>query len=60
MELSNALGDINVEPGSAGEGDRFAVREALESLVLMLTPFTPHFFGGDVGGTGIFWRSAWR
>jgi leucyl-tRNA synthetase len=43
MELSNALGDFNVEPGSASEGDRFAVREALESLVLMLTPFTPHF-----------------
>jgi leucyl-tRNA synthetase len=42
MELSNALGDFNVEPAAAGEGEAFAVREALESLVLMLTPFAPH------------------
>jgi leucyl-tRNA synthetase len=42
MELSNALGDFQAEPHTASAGDLYAVREALEALVLMLTPFTPH------------------
>ncbi|HRI02660.1 MAG TPA: leucine--tRNA ligase [Pyrinomonadaceae bacterium] len=42
MELSNAVGDIGVDPTNATESDLFAVREALTSLVLMLTPFAPH------------------
>jgi leucyl-tRNA synthetase len=42
MELSNALGDFNAEPASVPPSDLFAVREALESLVLMLVPFAPH------------------
>jgi leucyl-tRNA synthetase len=42
MELFNALTDFNAEPSSASAGDVFAVREALESLVLMLTPICPH------------------
>jgi leucyl-tRNA synthetase len=42
MELFNELGDLNADPGTASEGDVFAVREALESLVLMLAPFSPH------------------
>ena len=42
MELSNAIGDVGVEPEAAGNDMRFAVREALKSLVLMLTPFAPH------------------
>ncbi len=42
MELSNAIGDLGVEPENASDGEIFAVREALTSLVLMLTPFTPH------------------
>jgi leucyl-tRNA synthetase len=42
MELLNELGDLNADPGTASEGDVFAVREALESLVLMLAPFSPH------------------
>jgi leucyl-tRNA synthetase len=42
MELSNALGDFNVKPDSATDTDAFAVREALESLVLMLAPLAPH------------------
>ena len=42
MELSNAIGDFSVEPGSADESEIFAVREALTSLILMLTPFAPH------------------
>jgi len=43
MELSNALGDFNVEPSAASTSDAYAVREALESLILMLAPYTPHF-----------------
>ncbi|MCA1591602.1 MAG: leucine--tRNA ligase [Acidobacteria bacterium] len=42
MELSNALGDFPSTPETTTLADRFSVREALESLVLMLTPFTPH------------------
>jgi len=42
MELFNELSDFNADPGTASEGDVFTVREALESLVLMLAPFSPH------------------
>jgi leucyl-tRNA synthetase len=42
MELSNALGDFGAEPQTTSVADVYAVREALESLVLMLTPFAPH------------------
>jgi len=42
MELSNAIGDVGVEPSAATPDELFAVREALSGLVLMLTPFAPH------------------
>ena len=42
MELSNAMYDFRVEPKDANDGDLFAVREACESLILMLTPYAPH------------------
>ncbi len=42
MELSNAISDLSVEPASAGKAEIFAVREAVEALALMLTPFAPH------------------
>jgi leucyl-tRNA synthetase len=42
MELSNALYDLKVEPETANDADVFAIREAVESLVLMLAPFAPH------------------
>lgn len=42
MELSNALGDFDVAPANANASDAYAMREALESLVVMLTPFAPH------------------
>ncbi len=42
MELSNALGDFKIEPEKADAGDVFAVAEAVQSLVLMLTPYAPH------------------
>jgi leucyl-tRNA synthetase len=42
MELSNTLGDFKIGPAEATASDLFAVREALESLVIMLAPFAPH------------------
>ena len=42
MELFNELASVDVVPESAQSAEVFAVREALESLVLMLTPFAPH------------------
>ena len=42
MELSNALYDFNAQPVTASASDVYAVREALESLGLMLAPFAPH------------------
>jgi leucyl-tRNA synthetase len=42
MELSNALGEFNVEPASASETEVFAAREAIEALAVMLAPFSPH------------------
>ncbi len=43
MELSNSLGDFKVEPKSANKSEIFAVSEALQSLILMLAPYAPHF-----------------
>lgn len=42
MELSNTIGDFKVESKDASAADLYAVREALHSMVLMLTPFAPH------------------
>ncbi|MBX7175059.1 MAG: leucine--tRNA ligase [Pyrinomonadaceae bacterium] len=42
MELSNAIHEFKVEPETANESDIYAIREAVESLVLMLAPFAPH------------------
>jgi leucyl-tRNA synthetase len=42
MELFNQLNDLNADPAKASQSDVFAVREALEALVVMLTPFAPH------------------
>ena len=42
MELSNAMYDFKVDPKDAEDSDLFAVREACESLILMLTPYAPH------------------
>jgi len=42
MELFNQLSELNQDPAKASAADVFAVREALESLVMMLTPFAPH------------------
>ena len=43
MELSNALGDFKVEPNEASADELFAAGEALQSLVLMLASYAPHF-----------------
>jgi leucyl-tRNA synthetase len=42
MELLNAVADFEVDPATASASDGFAAREALEALVVMLTPFSPH------------------
>jgi leucyl-tRNA synthetase len=42
MELFNSLSDFRVDPSSASHAEAFAVREALEALVIMLAPFAPH------------------
>jgi leucyl-tRNA synthetase len=42
MELLNALGELKAEPGKASASEVFAVREAIEALVVMLAPFAPH------------------
>ncbi|HEX8746347.1 MAG TPA: class I tRNA ligase family protein, partial [Pyrinomonadaceae bacterium] len=42
MELSNAFGQFPATPENASNAERFAAQEALEALVLMLTPFAPH------------------
>ncbi|HEX8475233.1 MAG TPA: leucine--tRNA ligase [Pyrinomonadaceae bacterium] len=62
MELSNALGDSQIAPEKATPAELFAVREALESLVVMLAPYAPHVSeemweslgheGGLLGGDG--------
>jgi leucyl-tRNA synthetase len=42
MELLNAVSEFNAEPGKASAAEVFAVREAMEALVVMLAPFSPH------------------
>jgi leucyl-tRNA synthetase len=42
MELSNALGEFGVEPAAASTSEVLAAREAIEALVVMLAPFSPH------------------
>jgi leucyl-tRNA synthetase len=42
MELFNELSELNADPATASEAEVFAVKEALEALVLMLAPFAPH------------------
>lgn len=42
MELSNAIHEFKVEPETAADSDIYAIREAVESLILMLVPFAPH------------------
>jgi leucyl-tRNA synthetase len=42
MELFNQLSEFNADPASASPSDVFVVREAIEALVVMLAPFSPH------------------
>jgi leucyl-tRNA synthetase len=42
MELLNQLSEFNADPIKASPLEVFVVREALESLVVMLAPFAPH------------------
>jgi len=42
MELFNQMADFNADPAKASDADVFAMNEAVESLVIMITPFAPH------------------
>ncbi len=42
MELTNAIYDFDKKIDESNAGDMFALQEALEALVKMLAPFTPH------------------
>jgi len=42
MELFNAISDYSAEPTSASPADVFVMGEAIESLVVMLAPISPH------------------
>ena len=42
MELFNEVSAFEADPATASAAEVFVVREALESLVLMLAPFSPH------------------
>ncbi len=42
MELLNSIYDLEAEPETASDDEKFVVKEALTSLVLMLAPFAPH------------------
>ncbi|REJ78094.1 MAG: leucine--tRNA ligase [Acidobacteria bacterium] len=43
MELSNAMGDVPFEPDAATAEEKYAVKEAIEALILMLAPYAPHY-----------------
>jgi leucyl-tRNA synthetase len=60
MELTNEL--YRLEPEVAGGSGREALREALETLVLLLHPFTPHVceeLWSRLGHEGGLARAAW-
>jgi len=62
MELFNQLSDFDANPATASPADVAVVREALESLVVMLTPFSPHAaeeMWEAVGHTGGLLKARW-
>jgi leucyl-tRNA synthetase len=63
MELTNEIYAFdNSLKGAASDSDRFALREALESLIKLLAPFTPHIAEELWAGLGhheILVASAW-
>ena len=62
MELSNALATFAPQPQEATSAERYDVREALESLVVMLAPFAPHVaeeLWQALGHTGGLVRASW-
>ncbi len=62
MELFNQLSDFNADPATASPANVSVVREALESLVIMLTPFSPHAaeeMWEALGHTGGLLKATW-
>lgn len=61
MELTNALSEFKATPATASPAEIFAVREAIEALVVMLAPFSPHIaeeMWEGLGHTGGLTKSA--
>ena len=62
MELSNQLGDLSIDPATASSAYAFAVREAIQALVVMLAPFAPHFaeeMWEAIGNSGGLLKARW-
>lgn len=66
MELTNAIYDFDKKVDENNAGDMFALKEALEALVKMLAPYTPHIaeelwaaLRGEGGHTDFVVVSAW-
>ena len=62
MELFNQLSDFNANPVKASAEDVSVVREAVESLVVMLAPFSPHVaeeLWEELGHTGGLLQASW-
>jgi leucyl-tRNA synthetase len=65
MELLNELSDFDQDPQQASPSDVFAIKEAIEALVVMMTPFSPHIaeemwegLGHEGGLTNARWPEA--
>ena len=62
MELFNQLSDFNANPAKASAEDVSVVREAVESLVVMLAPFSPHVaeeMWEELGHSGGLLKASW-
>jgi leucyl-tRNA synthetase len=61
MELMNALDDIKVD-ASSSEQCRAVYREAIETLVILISPFAPHFaeeLWGELGHPPSVIKATW-
>ena len=62
MELFNQLSDFDADPAKASAEDVAVVREAVESLVIMLAPFGPHVaeeMWEKLGHSGGLLKASW-
>ena len=62
MELTNAIYDFDKKVDESNAGDLFALKEALEALVKMLAPYTPHIaeeLWGSLGHSDFVVVASW-